>query len=143
MLDFDYCFQSIAVDGLVVFGSSADGTVRALKAETGELVWSFTTEGPVRFAPHMAGKRCYFASDDGQVYCVESRTGKEVWRVRAALDDRRLLANGRLVSRWPCRSGVLVQDGVVHGTAGIPLRVQPARVSLAVDVELLLHCHPL
>lgn len=119
MLDFDYCFQPVAAGGLVVFGSSADDTVRALKADSGERAWSFTTEGPVRFAPHIANDRCYFASDDGQVYCVELRTGKEVWRFRVALDDRRLLANGRMVSRWPCRSGVLVQDGVVYVTAGM------------------------
>ena len=39
----------------MIFGSSADDTVRALKADSGELAWSFTTEGPVRFAPHIAG----------------------------------------------------------------------------------------
>ncbi len=119
MLDFDYCFQPIAAAGLVFFGSSADDTVRALKADSGELVWSVTTGGPVRFAPHVAGGHCYFASDDGHAYCVEARTGKEIWRYRAALDDRRLLANGRMTSRWPCRSGVLVDDGVVYVTAGM------------------------
>ena len=45
MLDFDYCFQPIAAAGLVFFGSSADDTVRALKADNGELAWSFTTGG--------------------------------------------------------------------------------------------------
>ena len=75
MLDFDYCFQPIAAAGLVFFGSSADDTVRALKADNGELVWSFTTGGPIRFAPHIAGDKCYFASDDGHAYCAEARTG--------------------------------------------------------------------
>ena len=119
MLDFDYAAQPVAALGLVFFGSSADDAVRALDAASGRLAWSFTTGAPVRFAPHIAEGRCYFASDDGCAYCVEARTGKEIWRFRAALDDRRLLANGRLTSRWPCRSGVLVHDGVVYLTAGM------------------------
>ncbi len=119
MLDFDYCYQPIAAAGLVCFASSADDAVRALKADTGELVWSFITGGPVRFAPQILGEKCYFASDDGHAYCVEARTGKEIWRYRAALNDRQLLANGRMTSRWPCRSGVLVHDGVLYVTAGM------------------------
>lgn len=118
-LDFDYAYQPVAADGLVLYGSSADDSIHALQATTGERVWTFTTGGPVRFAPHLAGEHCYFASDDGYVYCVTTKTGQEVWRYRAALDDRRLLANGRLTSRWPCRSGVLVQDGVVYASAGM------------------------
>lgn len=118
-LDFDYAFQPVAAYGLVLYGSSADDSVRAFDAATGKLAWIFTTGGPVRFAPHLAGGRCYFSSDDGCAYCVEARTGKEIWRFRAALDERRLLANGRLTSRWPCRSGVLVHDDRVYVTAGM------------------------
>src|SRR5689334_6331611 len=40
MLDFDYCFQPVAADGLIVFGSSADDTVRALKADSGQVAWA-------------------------------------------------------------------------------------------------------
>src|SRR5579884_1028083 len=118
-LDFDYAFQPVAAGGLVLYGSSADDSVRAFDAATGEPAWTFTADGPVRFAPHLDGGRCYFAADDGHVYCLDARTGKEVWRFRAALNERRLIAQGRMTSRWPCRSGVLVRDGVVYASAGM------------------------
>jgi len=106
-------------DGLVYFGSSADDTVRALDAASGQLKWRFTAAGPIRFAPHIAGGKCYVASDDGFLYCLHAATGRLAWQFRAAPDDRRLLGNGRMISRWPCRSGVLVDDGVAYVAAGM------------------------
>ena len=117
--DFDYAFQPVAAGGLVYFGSSADDTVCALDAATGREKWSFTTGGPVRLAPHVAEGKCYFASDDGWAYCLEAGTGKPVWRFQAAPKDRRMIGNGRMISRWPCRSGVLVVEGVAYVTAGM------------------------
>ena len=118
-LDFDYAFQPVAADGLIFFGSSADDTLRGVDAASGTVVWSYTTGGPIRFAPQIADGKCYVASDDGHVYCLEARTGAEIWRFRAALNERQVLAHGRMVSRWPCRSGVLVQEGIVYLTAGM------------------------
>jgi len=118
-LDFDYAFQPVVAGGLVLFGSSADDTVRALDAAAGGLKWRFTTGGPIRFAPAAANGRAYVASDDGCVYCLDAASGKLVWRFRAAPSDDQLLGNGRMVSRWPLRSGVLVADGVAYVTAGM------------------------
>ncbi|HRX78932.1 MAG TPA: PQQ-binding-like beta-propeller repeat protein, partial [Pirellulaceae bacterium] len=50
-MSFDWAHQVVVADGLVCFGSSADGKVAAIDAETGILKWSFFTGGPVRFAP--------------------------------------------------------------------------------------------
>ena len=118
-LDFDYAFQPVAVNGLVYFGSSADDTIRALEMRTGKVKWRFTTGGPIRFAPHIANGKCYAASDDGFVYCLDAAAGNLLWTFRAAPEDRQVIGNGRMISRWPCRSGVLVADGVVYGTAGM------------------------
>ena len=118
-IDFDYAFQPVAAGGLVFFGSSADDTVRALDASTGELKWRFTTGGPVRFAPHIADGKCYVASDDGVLYCLNAATGGLVWQFRAAPQGRWLCGNDRVISRWPCRSGVLVADGMAYVTAGM------------------------
>ena len=117
-IDFDYAFQPVIAAGLVYFGSSMDDTLRALDAATGKIKWRFTTGGPVRFAPHIAGRKCYAASDDGFVYCLDAITGKLVWEFRAAPEPRQMVGNGRMISRWPCRSGVLVLDGVVYATGG-------------------------
>jgi len=118
-LDFDYAFQPVIAAGVVYFGSSADDSIHALDAATGKLKWRFTTLGPVRTAPHVADGRCYAASDDGFVYCLDAATGGLVWKFRAAPGERKMLGNGRMISRWPCRSGVLVLDGVVYTTAGM------------------------
>jgi len=118
-LDFDYGFVPVAACGMVFFGSSADDTVRALDAKSGRLVWQFTADAPFRFAPSVAGGKLYAASDDGRLYCLDARTGEQIWQFRAAPRDRLIVGNGRLISRWPLRSGVLVVDGVAYVTAGM------------------------
>ena len=117
--DFDYAFQPVMAGGIVYFGSSADDTVRALDAEKGELLWRFTTEGPVRFAPATRRDKAYVVSDDGYLYCLDAKTGKLVWRFRAGPSRDRVIGNDRLIARYPCRTGALVVDDVVYVTAGM------------------------
>ncbi|NOX53234.1 MAG: PQQ-binding-like beta-propeller repeat protein, partial [Planctomycetes bacterium] len=118
-LDFDYAFQPVAAGGLVYFGSSADDTVRALDVNTGELTWQFTTDGPVRFAPAIGRGKVFVASDDGVLYALDAQTGKLRWKFRAGPAGDRLLGNGRLIARYPCRTGALLVDDVVYVTAGM------------------------
>ena len=119
LLDFDHAFHPVAAGGRVFYGSSADDSVRCLSLETGVQLWSFVTGGPVRFAPHVAGERVYVASDDGFVYCLNAGSGGVEWAFRAAPSERQLVGNGRMISRWPLRCGVLELDGVVYVTAGM------------------------
>ncbi len=118
-MDFDFAFQPVVARGLVIFASSADDTVRALDLETGALRWRFTAGGPVRFAPQVEGDRCYLSSDDGVVHCLAADTGAPVWSFRAALNERQVPGNGRMISRWPCRSGLAVDRGAVYVAAGM------------------------
>ncbi len=118
-LAFDYVYQPVAGDGLVFFGSSADHRIHALDLATGAPKWSFCTEGPVRFAPTMAHGRLFVGSDDGYVYCLGATDGKLIWKFRAGPRDERMIGNGQLMSRWPIRSGVAVDDGVVYFAAGM------------------------
>ena len=118
-IDFDYAFQPVVAAGLVVFGSSADDTVRALNLATGALVWTFITGGPVRFAPAIARGKAYVVSDDGYLYCLDARTGKLTWQFEAGPRPDVIIGNSRLIARYPCRSGALVVDNVVYVTAGM------------------------
>jgi outer membrane protein assembly factor BamB len=118
-MDFDAAFQPVAAGGMVFFGSSADDTVRALTEETGEEKWAFTTGGPVRFAPQVRDGRCFIASDDGCVYALDAATGRMLWRFKAGPRNGRMIGNGRLISSWPCRSGVLADGNAVYATAGM------------------------
>jgi len=118
-MPFDYAPVPVVADGLLYFGSTTDDSVYALDAERGEVRWRFTTGGPVRFAPDIYEGRAYVASDDGYLYCLDARTGELVWRFHASRTEEMVLGNGRMISRRPLRSGVLVDDGVVYTTAGM------------------------
>lgn len=112
-MSFDRAAQVIAVRGFVFFGSSVDGQIYSLDAETGELQWMFSTDGPIRFAPVAWQNRLYAVSDDGHLYCLNADTGALVDRWRGGPADDRVLGNGRIVSRWPARGGPVVYEGVL------------------------------
>ena len=116
---FDDAFHVTASAGAIYFGSSADGRVVSLDAKTGRQRWSFTTGGPVRLAPMIWQDNVYFGSDDGFAYCLRSSDGKEVWRFRAAPNPRKVLGSGKMISLWPVRTGVLVDDGTAYFGSGI------------------------
>jgi len=114
MRDFDPVYFVTAVRGRLWLGSSSDGTVRCLDAATGRIVWTKFTGGPVRVAPTWWKGKLYFGSDDGKVYCVDGATGKELWAWSPVEKEQWVVNNGKLISMWPCRTGVLVQNGVAY-----------------------------
>ncbi len=116
---FDRAPQPVVAGGRLYYGSSADDTVRCLDAASGKILWQFVTEGPVRLAPAVAGGRVYFGSDDGCVYCLEAADGSLRWKHRPVPADRRLPGNGRMMSLWPIRSGVIVDGGRAYFAAGL------------------------
>jgi hypothetical protein len=116
---FDDVFH-VAVEGdAAFFASSANHKVYCLDANTGAVRWTKITGGPVRLAPTLAGGRVFVASDDGWVYCLDAQKGQEIWKFRAAPEDRRVLGHGKMISLWPSRTGVLVDDGLAYFGAGI------------------------
>ena len=118
-LAFDRAFHvAVAGDGLY-FGSSVDDTVYRLNPASGRQQWAYTTDGPVRFAPTIQSGHVYFGSEDGKVYCLEQGDGSLRWSYTAAGENNRLVpSNGRYVSLWPVRSGVLVSGNVAYFSAG-------------------------
>lgn len=118
-LDFDHAFHPVVAGGKVVFGSSVDGCVYAIDAKTGKPCWSFLTKAPVRFAPAVWKDRLFVGSDDGYLYCLSLAKGELLWKQRGGADDRMVLGNGRMVSRWPVRGGPVVAGDVVYFGAGI------------------------
>jgi len=114
MRAYDKAPHVTVAGGLLYFGSTADDAVHCLDAGTGREKWAFFTGGPVRNAPSCHNGRIYFGSDDGYAYCLDARTGKQLWTYSPKPDARRVLFNGKLVSPWPCRTGVLVADGTAY-----------------------------
>ena len=116
---FDDAFQVAVVGDLVYFGSSSDNKVYALDAGTGRQRWSFYTGGPVRLAPTVYEDKLFVGSDDGFVYCLKAKSGEVIWKVHPGPNDERLLGSGSMISRWPIRTGILVEEGIVYITAGL------------------------
>jgi len=116
---FDYAYEVVAAGGMVYFGSSADHKVYAVDLASGRQRWSFFTGGPVRFAPAIEDGRAFVASDDGCLYCLDASQGTLLWRFQGGPRREKLLGNGQMTSRWPLRSGVAVEAGVVYFSAGM------------------------
>ena len=118
-VDYDDAFHAVISDGRAYFGSSVDHQLRCVDLNNGKVIWQFFTGGPIRLAPTLNKSNVLFGSDDGFVYCLNATTGKEIWRLRAGLNEEMIIARGEMVSRWPVRTSVLVDDGVAYFGAGI------------------------
>lgn len=118
-VDFDSSMQVVASENRAYFGSTVDNNAYCLNANTGKTIWSFPTDGAIRLAPTLAHGNVYLGSDDGWVYCVTQDSGELVWKMRAGPKDDRLLARGEMISRWPVRTGVLVDGDVAYFGAGV------------------------
>lgn len=116
---YDDALHPVVVGDRVYVGSSVDHHLHCLNASNGKTIWTFATGGPIRLAPSVDGGHVYFGSDDGHVYCVSADNGDLVWKHRAGPADDWLLARGEMISRWPVRTGVLVDQGIAYFGAGI------------------------
>jgi outer membrane protein assembly factor BamB len=115
----DNAYHVVMAGKNAYFGSSVTNKVYSVDMAKGEIRWEFFTEGPVRFAPAVYRGKVYAGSDDGCMYCIDAEDGSLVWKYRAGPSDEKVIGNGRMISLWPVRTGVLVDDGVVYFAAGI------------------------
>lgn len=127
MRQYDACFHPVSDGELIFFGSSSQDTLTSLRLENGETQWSFVAGGPIRLAPTIEGHRVLFGCDDGYVYCVNKLTGALLWKfspsVQQNAEQRRLINNDRLISYYPIRTGVTVEDGLAYfGASFLPWR---------------------
>ena len=119
MRNFDPAYFVTAVGDRVYFGSSADNAAHCLDAASGEELWVTFTDSAVRLPPTIAGGRAYFGSDDGYAYCTDAGSGELLWRFSPAPGARRIPSNTKLVSPWPIRTGILVEDDHAYFAASL------------------------
>lgn len=112
MRNFDPVFFVTAAADRVYFGSSVDDAAHCLDAETGEEIWVAFADSAVRLPPTIADGKAWFGADDGLVYCVSADDGTEIWRYRAVENPKMIPSNGKLISPWPIRTGVMIESGV-------------------------------
>jgi len=130
---FDSVFHPIIVGDSLYYGSSAEDAVHCLDTATGAERWSFTTGGPVRLPPSFHEGRLYFGADDGYAYCIMADDGRLVWRFSPTEGRELVFHDGRLISRWPVRSGVSVESGTAYFAASL----LPANESYLCAVDAL------
>lgn len=118
-LQFDRSYEPVVMGRRLFIGSSADDSIRAFDTRTGNELWRYFTNGPVRFAPVAVNDRVYATSDDGHLYCLNADDGKLQWKVNGGPALRPIIGNHRLVSSWPARGGPVYADGVVYFAASI------------------------
>ncbi|MDP6209405.1 MAG: PQQ-binding-like beta-propeller repeat protein, partial [Roseibacillus sp.] len=81
--------------------------------------WEFLTGAAITCAPNYAAGKIYIGSDDAHVYCLDARTGEQVWKHKPVTDDRWFISFGRMSSIWPVRTDVLVDEGSAYFGAGV------------------------
>jgi len=72
-----------------LFVGSQNGSVYALDAASGCIVWTFTAHAGVRTAVTIDKKSAFFADQDGWVYAVDAASGREIWSRK--VDDHPLV----------------------------------------------------
>ena len=118
-LHFDAAYEPIVVGKLFYVSSSHNDSVSAHDTATGKLRWRFHADGPVRFAPTAHEGHLYFGADDGCLYCLDAGSGHLRWQISLAPNIRQVLGNERLISVWPVRGGVVVDENQLHVTSGV------------------------
>ena len=118
-LNFDDHYEPVVAGGRMFIGSPRTDRLTAYQTATGEAIWHFQADGPIRFAPAVDQDRVFFVSDDGYLYCVAADSGELIWKFRGGPSDRKVLGNHRLISTWPARGAPVVADDVVYFAASI------------------------
>lgn len=118
-MQFDAAYEPVVAGQRMFVGSSHNDSVTAYDTRTGDTVWQFFADGPVRFAPLAWQDKLYFVSDDGYLYCLHAGDGSLAWKFRGGPSDRKVLGNERLISTWPARGAPVIAEGKIYFAAGI------------------------
>ena len=82
----------VVADGLVYVISGYDGTLCALKADTGQLAWTYQTGGGTNSPPAVANGVLYVSSD--KLYALNASTGALLYATAWAPASPPVVANG-------------------------------------------------
>lgn len=119
LMQFDRIFEPIVAGNKLFIGFNDQDKVVALDLNSGEELWHYYCDGPVRLPLASANGRLFFTSDDGFCYCLDAENGLLIWKVPLAPGSNKLLGNKRLISMWPARGGIVVKDNIVYTAASI------------------------
>jgi outer membrane protein assembly factor BamB len=118
-LSFDISYEPVIGEGKLFVPSMVSDRITAYSADSGEELWRFYADGPVRFAPVYDSGKVFFVSDDGFLYCLNASTGRLLWKYHGSYSDRMVLGNQRVISMWPARGAPVIQNGVLYFASGV------------------------
>jgi outer membrane protein assembly factor BamB len=122
----------VCVEGRIFVGAT-DGTVWALDAANGEILWQISSHAAVLHPPAYWNGRVIFGSCDGALYCVDASNGRLLGRVELPPEKRFVNIMNCLMSAWPLGGGVVLSDdGTAYTAAGST--AADGAVAAAVDV---------
>ncbi|MBN1108623.1 MAG: PQQ-binding-like beta-propeller repeat protein [Bacteroidales bacterium] len=119
LMQFDRIFEPVVADNKLFLGFNDRDKVVAFDLVTGDELWHYYADGPVRLPLAYNRGILYFTGDDGFCYALEAKSGTLVWKSSLAPAPDRLLGNKRLISMWPARGGIVVKDDIIYTAASI------------------------
>ncbi|MFC1544623.1 PQQ-binding-like beta-propeller repeat protein [Gemmatimonadota bacterium] len=119
LMPYDRVFEPVVGGNRMFVGHNDSDKLVAIDTDSGEILWSFYANGPVRFSPVFGGESVYFVSDDGCLYCLEASSGIQRWKFRGGPSEQLLIGNERLISKWPARGGPVLDGGRIYFSASI------------------------
>jgi len=65
-----------------LFVGTNDGELLAVSLDHGEVLWRYTTKGPILQAPRLVGDTVVFTNEADQVYALDARSGAFRWQYK-------------------------------------------------------------
>lgn len=79
----DYYTASPILSNNIIYFGSGDGRVNAIKAENGELVWTYATNDIIHATPAIFNNTLLVGSFDGNLYALHAVTGYLLWKFKS------------------------------------------------------------
>ncbi len=95
-----------------LFVGTNDGELLAVSLDHGDVLWRYTTRGPILATPRLVGDTVVFTNEADQVYALDARTGEFRWQYKGETPEEYTLRghSGATVD------GDLVYTGFGSGT---------------------------
>ena len=71
-IQFDKSYHPIVLGKTLYIASSINECLYAISTTTGEILWKFYADAPIRFAPAGVKDKLFCVSDDSYLYCIQA-----------------------------------------------------------------------
>ncbi len=81
----------IAFNNGTIYAATGYGTVYAVNAQKGEILWSKSLQTPLRIAPMAANGNVFVQSVDNKFYALNAKNGEEQWKYDISMENTTLV----------------------------------------------------